>query len=218
MQSSRPCTADAVLARPATVAGRFCGAAVHRCVRCGRPGACVPRRQCLTARWVLGRAHQTFLARAMHHSRHRRTRRPTRPPAPSRRHNRSMTALGNFRGQPFKVAGPLGEHQAVPSAISGVEDALDDVLKPVVVVGEVAVDRCHAPGRLWCRVACIGVAGGVHQQDRVREMGIDGGVIVGPDQTVRTTHRSRRRRCESSAARSWLPDRRRRVRSASSRR
>lgn len=157
-------------------------------------------------------------ARAMDHSRHRRTRRPTRPPAPSRRHNRSMTALGNFRGQPFKMAGPLGEHQAVPSAISGVEDALDDVLKPVVVVGEVAVDRCHAPGRLWCRVACIGVAGGVHQQDRVREMGIDGGVIVGPDQTVRTTHRSRRRRCESSAARSWLPDRRRRVRSASSRR
>jgi hypothetical protein len=86
-----------------------------------------------------------------------------------------VAACGELHGQPFEVAGPLREHKAVPSALAGVDDVLDDVLKPLVVSDEVAVYGRHASRRLWARVAVVGLAGGMHQQYRVRDRSIDGG-------------------------------------------
>lgn len=93
----------------------------------------------------------------------------------SAQHDRSVAPLDECRSQPFEVTGPLRQHQAVSSALSSLEDVLDDLLKPVVVTDEVAVDRGHTPGRLRAGVAVVGIAGGMHKQDRVRDRRVDGG-------------------------------------------
>ena len=84
------------------------------------------------------------------------------------KHNRAVAPHGESCGQPFQVAGPLREHEAMTSALAGVEDVLDDLLKPVVVSDEVAVDGRHPAGRLGLGVAVVGVPGGMYVQHRVR--------------------------------------------------
>lgn len=100
--------------------------------------------------------------------------------------HRRASMFGEFRSEPVQVAGPLGEYQAVAPALPGIEDVVNDLLKPVVGSDEVATGRRHAPGGLRCRVASAGVRGRMDVQGRVRDGGVDGGegVACGPGDEV----------------------------------
>ena len=85
--------------------------------------------------------------------------------------DRIVSGVAQEGGDPFQVAGPVRQDQAVPAAAERGDHVGGDLPGTVVVAGQVAVDLGDAPGPGRVGVAAIAVPRWVNMQDRDRTAG-----------------------------------------------
>ncbi len=83
---------------------------------------------------------------------------------PAAEDNRAMPGLAQPTGEPFQLAGPIGEDQAVAVLAKCGKDVQDDLPGALLIGGQVPVDGRHAARARRIGVTVVPVRGRVHVQ------------------------------------------------------